>query len=79
MSSRGLEEVEPPVGRAQVEHVGPLAVVCRSHSQRVVDGHSVLQVLVGQLLLWPELPLQAKREYDVLESKSCFCTKVAKL
>lgn len=44
--SRCLEEIHPPVGRPQVKHVGPLAVVRSSHGQRVVDGHGVLQVLV---------------------------------
>lgn len=57
--SRRLEEIDPPVSGSQVEHVGPLAVVRSFHGQRVVDGHGVLQVLVGQLLIRPVLPLEA--------------------
>lgn len=55
--SRCLEQIDPPVGRAQVEDVGPLAVVGRLHGQGVVDGHGVLQVLLRELLIRPVLPL----------------------
>ena len=63
--SRCLEEVDPPVRGAQVEHVGPLAVVRRLHGQRVVDGHGVLQVLVRQLLVRPVLPLQGRYKEEM--------------
>lgn len=62
--SRRLEEVDPPVCRAQVEHVGPLAIVGRLHSQRVVDGDGVLQVLLGELLVGPVLTLMRHTSFD---------------
>lgn len=49
--SRCLEQIHPPVSRPQVEHVWPLAVVWSPHRQRVMDGHSVLQVVVRQLFV----------------------------
>lgn len=56
--SRSLEEEHPPVGRAQVEDVGPLAVVTGASGQRVVDADGILQLRLRQglprlvLLLW---------------------------
>lgn len=42
--SRSLEEEDPPVSGAQVEDVGPLAVVTGTRGQCVVDADGVLQL-----------------------------------
>ena len=67
---RGLEEIDPPVCSAQVEYVGPLAVVRCPHGQRVVDGHSVFQVFIRQLFVWSVLSLKM-RETIKNEITSC--------
>lgn len=58
-SLRGLEQEDPPVGRPQVEDVGPLAVIRGSHGERVMDGDGVLHVLFCQLSLCAVLILSA--------------------
>lgn len=69
-SLRGLEQEDPPVGRPQVEDVGPLAVVGRSHGQRVVDGHGVLYVILRHLSLCAVLVLQDGGS----QSRVCVCS-----
>lgn len=61
---RGLEQEDPPVSSAQVKHIGSLAVVCCLHSQRVVDGHSILQILITQLLMSAIFTLKANQSRE---------------
>lgn len=48
---RRLQQKHPPVWGFQLQHVGPLAVVCGSDGQSVVDPHCVLQVHLGNVCI----------------------------
>ena len=66
---RCLEEEHSPICSAQVEDIGPFAVVCCPHGQRVVDGHSILQILFRQLLFWTVLSLQTNQRAECYHTR----------